>query len=376
MNDALFLQFKDVVLNSRQATADEALVAADFFLEHGYPRLAASAFDIAFGHRPDDQAIRLQRTTLLDELAVEEHGLHWRYIPAGTFLMGSDAGEPDEKPVHEVRVDDFWITDIPVTWSAFCELYGYSPPPEGMPAEEPPRDQLFSLYEANKIRLQYCESDTLNARDWHAHVPDQQWTSGDGTISSEQLFGTVQRENPARPLQYDCKPMVAVPWQMATDLTAKLSTAGVAYCLPTEAQWEKAARGGLIGCRYSWGNESPSEAICDFDHFGDWVIRSPRSFPPNDYGLHGMCGGVWEWTQDFYDALTYRQQPGPGTSGQGLSRVLRGGSWSDCAETVTVSFRMSGGASRRRPGGNEHAVDDSPNVGFRMCRTVKLQPAR
>ncbi|MCA9687407.1 MAG: SUMF1/EgtB/PvdO family nonheme iron enzyme, partial [Myxococcales bacterium] len=114
---------------------------------------------------------------------------------------------------------------------------------------------------------------------------------------------------------------------------------------------------------------APDRSRCDFDHFGDFVIADPRSLPPNGYGLHGMAGGVWEWTSTIYDALGYHR-PGvePDLSILGEDppqRVLRGGSWSDSAAAVTVSFRHAlVGESWRR--GWTDAFN--PNVGFRLVR--------
>jgi sulfatase modifying factor 1 len=97
---------------------------------------AATALDRAYGLSPTVAAIGHARRQLLDRLAVTENGIAFRYIPAGTFLMGSDAGEPDETPGHPVRLDAYWVSDTPVSWTAFCSLMGWSSPPEGMPPPE------------------------------------------------------------------------------------------------------------------------------------------------------------------------------------------------------------------------------------------------
>src|ERR1035438_3604225 len=97
---------------------------------------AATALDRAYGLSPTDAAIGDARRQLFDRLAVTENGIAFRYIPAGTFLMGSGAGEPDETPGHPVRLGAYWVSDTPVSWTAFCSLMGWSSPPEGMPPPE------------------------------------------------------------------------------------------------------------------------------------------------------------------------------------------------------------------------------------------------
>ncbi|MEW2353105.1 SUMF1/EgtB/PvdO family nonheme iron enzyme [Spirillospora sp. NPDC029432] len=332
-------------------------------------RAAAAAYDRAYALDPEDAELAAARAALLDRLAITEHGLVFRYVPAGTFLMGSETGDPDERPVHPVRLGDYWITDAPVSWSAYCALMGWVPPPVGMPEERP--ENAFGLYDTNKIRLQYCEDATTRAIGWHAHDP-RLWGRREGEgPGPERRFGEPPRESDD-PWGYDRKPMVSVPWDDAVALGEKLSTSKVRYRLPTEAEWERAARGGLPGRRYPWGDEPPTPERCDFGRFDDFSIRPVREKPPNGYGLYAMAGSVWEWTADRYDAEYYRHSPeadpaGPGT---GSERVLRGGSWADCAETVTVSFRMSRPVSTDYRGGGP-TWRQTPNIGFRLCRLAR-----
>ena len=328
---------------------------------------AATAYDRAFGLAPDDTAIRTARQTLLNSLAVVEQGILFRYIPAGTFLMGSEDGDPDERPIHSVTLDKFWIAETPLSWAAFCDLMDCEPPPDGLPRDlknfsfenstKAEKRRYGNFYGGDKIRRQYCEDETLRARDWHTHYPNYVLTQ-----RQRELFGEIPRENPNRPWGYDQKPMIAVSWKMAKDCCQTLSMPEVTYCLPTEAQWEKAARGGLVSKRYAWGDAPPSADNCDFDRFEQFSIQQSRKFPPNEYGLFAMCGGVWEWTADWNDAERYAHpnKNNPAKKAHRKERVLRGGSWADCADAVRVAFRMSG---------NEEA-SASPTVGFRLCRTV------
>jgi sulfatase modifying factor 1 len=330
--------------------AEEALVLADLFMERDALRLAAAALDRAFGLRPDDTQIQRQRQEVLERLAVTEYGLRFCYVPAGTFLMGSEAGEPDESPAHPVRLEGFWIAEVPTTWSAYCDLMGFQPPPSGFPPGEwnEWKEEEATLCAEHRICMQYCETSTRRAEDWHVHMPE-----------GAEAFGSPDRAQPHRPYAYDEKPVVAVSWRGADTLGRRISTGIARYGLPSEAQWERAARGGLICARYPWGNASPTPGQCDCDRFGELSIRPPRSLAPNGYGLHGMCGGVWEWTADRYDALAYQaERPALPKEDDELQRAVRGGSWADTSEVCTVSFRHS----RRQ------TDDGAPNTGFRLCR--------
>ncbi len=410
----------------------------------GKLHLAATAYDRAFAFRPDSEKIANYRRMLLESLTVVEHSITFRYIPAGSFLMGSDVGEPDEAPAHPVRVNAYWLSETLVSWATYCDLMDWKPPPHGFPKQREVVNNSgpgFFLHEENMIRLQYCEDATTRARDWHAHVippyeelpifeldprfreclengtitaelravlesegglslplnlvileyPDRAsgWeirtddqTSSHffvapergklsvyrGQIPNKYHVGNPSRAEPRQPWGYNRKPMVSVSWSEANELCTKLSRDDIQYRLPTEAEWEKAARGGLIGCSYPWGNERPTKDQCDFDRFDQFSILPMRRFAPNNYGLYAMSGCVWEWTADWYDAGYYADSNEVNPTGppEGVQKVLRGGSWADCAEVVTVSFRMSRSAGHWRK--NNWADHFTPNVGFRLCR--------
>jgi formylglycine-generating enzyme required for sulfatase activity len=344
LRETLFTSYeKDGNARAYVALAEKLVAEGDL---HG----AATAYDRAYGLARYDARIMGARQELLDELAVTEHGIQFRYIPAGTFVMGSEDGDPDERPVHPVRVDHFWLSDTPISWARFSIGMEWEMPPHSVPrdfreqmerADKDEEYRLFSISNDNKIRRYYGrvknEAPVIN----QSRIPIQ-------SSPEEQIAIT----------EYGDKPMVAVEWDMAVGFGENLSSEKVRYRLPTEAEWEKAARGGLIGATYAWGHALPTYQDCDFDHFGDFYIAPMRDRPPNSYGLYGMCGGVWEWTGDWYDAEYYGEIPidnptGPKT---GEERVLRGGSWADSADVVTDSFRMSS-----KHGG-------SPTIGFRLCR--------
>ncbi|NIR48003.1 SUMF1/EgtB/PvdO family nonheme iron enzyme, partial [candidate division KSB1 bacterium] len=211
-------------------------------------------------------------------------------IPAGTFEMGSNDGDDDEKPVHKVSVDAFYMDKYEVTVEQYAEF--------------------------------------LNATN---HRKPANWT--------EQL------QNPKRPVVY-------VSWNDAVAYTEWLSQkTGQTYRLPTEAEWEYAARGGNTGYggkpkyRYPWGDDaSPDKANYRGTGGKDrWQGTSPRgSFDPNGYGLYDMAGNVWEWCSDWYASDYYENSPeknpkGPAT---GDYRVLRGGSWNYGPLGMRCAFRF------------------------------------
>jgi sulfatase modifying factor 1 len=301
-----------------EGSAGEAQVAADWCAEQGLPELEASMLDRAYGLEPRSEQLRLRRAAALDRLARVEHGLVWRYVPQGAFQMGSLDGDPDERPVRPVWLPAFFITDVPLSWVRYAALVGWPEPPA--------RPKLTQTVPRPLYPPPFMHS----------------------------YSATRDGEQP----DWDSKPMAGARPEHAEALAERLRTDTVQYALPTEAQWEKAARGGLIGARYPWGDEPPTAERCDSGHFGRFEIAPSRSLPPNGYGLYAMCGGVSEWTSTLYDALAYAPdapEPPPETERE---RVLRGGSFVDCAAAVTVSFRTSQGT--RNPG---------PTVGFRLVRT-------
>ncbi|MCA9671132.1 MAG: SUMF1/EgtB/PvdO family nonheme iron enzyme [Myxococcales bacterium] len=346
MSDALGRALRQRVL-SGDADADEALVFADYCFERDDSHGAAAALDHAFGLRPDDARLAEQRAELLDNLALDEHGLRFRYVPAGSVLLGSEQGDFDERPAHRRSVAAFYLADVPLSWLDFCRLLDWHPPPAGYPKDgtsldvDDPRYALFCLRQVNKVRRIYCE----------------------------------QQDD-----RYDRLPVVAVDYPDAlavVDALCRQSSGAATYRLPSEAEWERAARGGLVGARYPWGDASPSPERLDCDNFGAFRIADPRRFAPNGYGLYAMCGTVWEWTSDRYDALAYAQAAGarvappPAHEPAPHERVLRGGSWADCAAACTVSFRSSARAGTSWLAGQRDQIDapaENPNIGMRVLR--------
>jgi len=220
------------------------------------------------------------------------------WIPGGTSLMGSDNHYPEEAPVHSVTVDGFWMDQYTVTnaqFSRFVEKTGYITLAERAPnAEDYPGAKPELLLPASVVfRKSRFPVDLNNHYNWWTYVPGASWRRPQGPGSS--LKGLAKH------------PVVHVAFE---DVEAYAKWIG--KDLPTEAEWEFAARGGLEGAEFVWGDEfEPDGEVMantwqgDFPHENlltdgfEWTAPV-GSFPANGYGLYEMAGNVWEWTNDWY----------------------------------------------------------------------------
>lgn len=195
-------------------------------------------------------------------------------IPAGSFLMGSDTGQDDERPVHRVHVDAFEMAAFPVT-----------------------RAEYASFMAATR------------------HVAPRDWQ--DPAFAGDDL------------------PVIGVSWHDAVAYCAWRAQAGSEERLPSEAEWERAARGGVEGAVFPWGDAIPSW-IPDGGRGplpGPWPVRLGA---PNPFGLYGIGANVHEWCADWHDRGYYGVSPerNPRGPAAGVRRASRGGSW---RHMVTIS---------------------------------------
>ena len=255
------------------------------------------------------------------EIRFETDGAVMHLIPAGEFEMGDHFGEgqSDERPVHTVYLDAFYMDETEVTnamYRTFVEATGYRPIP----------------FHWNK--------------------------AGDLGRLGKPHF-----------------PVIHVTWY-----DAMMYARWAGKRLPTEAEWEYAARGGRVGERYPWGNEvSHAQANYSGEVEPDiWYWPAPvKRFPQNDYGLYDMAGNVWEWCMDEYDRDFYTTSPRNNPVAGGLipitnndfrtltsPRVWRGGAWDGGPTSITVSNRAKSAPSSR-----------FLKTGFRCVFPLKSQPS-
>ena len=227
-------------------------------------------------------------------------------IPRGTFTMGSDHHYPEEAPAHKVSVDGFWIDRHAVTndeFARFIAATGYVTLAEkpADPADYPGADPAM-LAPASVVFIPTAGPvDLGNHFNWWSYVQGANWRHPRGPQSSIEGMGN--------------HPVVHVAFE---DAQAYAAWAGKA--LPTEAEWEFAARGGLEGAEFSWGDEMTPEGRYMANTWqGDFPWQNLEadghlwtapvgSYPANGYGLHDMAGNVWEWTTDWYQEHNRIQQ--------------------------------------------------------------------
>jgi formylglycine-generating enzyme len=215
----------------------------------------------------------------------------WVRVPAGAFLMGSDEGQDDERPVHAVHVDAFKMAAYPVTEAQYAAFLAATSHP-------PPREWLIVGREAGGL------------------------VSGATSMTTDAV--------PRADL-----PVVGVSWLDVQAYCAWRTGAGDPVRLPTEAEWERAARGGREGERYPWGDELPAW-LPDGGRGplpGPWPVTLGE---PNAYGLYGIAANIHEWCADWHAADYYAHAPARNPSGpeSGTRRASRGGAW---RHAITIS---------------------------------------
>ncbi len=292
------------------------------------------------------------------------------FIPKGTFLMGADEF-PDSRPVHPVEVDGFYMDAHEVTNAQFAEFIkatGYKTVAERPlnPADYPGVDPAMLVPGSAVFTPTLTKVSLENPLQWWRYEKGASWKEPEGPGSS--IKG---REN---------HPVVHVSYE---DAAAYAKWAGKR--LPTEAEWEYAARGGKENNTYYWGNELkpdnkwvaniyqgsfPNNNLKQDGYAGAAPVKS---FPANPFGLYDMDGNVWEWCQDLYRPDTYmnttaKNPVGPADSYDPdepgvVKRVQRGGSFL-CSDEYCIRYKAG---SR----GKGEVTSGSDNLGFRCVADRK-----
>ncbi|MBI2294228.1 MAG: SUMF1/EgtB/PvdO family nonheme iron enzyme [Betaproteobacteria bacterium] len=233
-------------------------------------------------------------------------------IAAGPFTMGAAAGPDDERPVHQVQVAAFEIDRLPVTNAQFAEF-------------------LIAIGTHNKNGERLFDDDDPDAR---IHKIGNRWSADTG---------------------FENHPVVEVPWPGARDYCAWRGKR-----LPTEAEWEKAAR-GADGRKYPWGNTPPDRTRGQFAaRYNDTAPVDAFPAGASPYGVLDMAGNAWEWVSSSYRPYPYDANDGREDQKSGPVRATRGGGHDSPAEETTTTQR--GRYLSRNPRSGHH------NIGFRCAK--------
>ena len=290
-------------------------------------------------------------------------------IPAGSFEMGGDneQAREDEFPKHKVILKSFWIDETEVTNAQFREFVAatkYITMAEKDFEYKNENGKVIHQKAGSLVFQKLYLHDEANPNTWWKFVEGANWKHPQGPGS------TIEGK--------DNYPVVQVSWYDAE-----------AYCkwakkrLPTEAEWEFAARGGSVNNIYSWGSEKATEGKqkCNIwngnfpfeNTLSDGYERSApvKSFAPNKYGLYDMAGNVWEWCNDWYDEKYYSKcvensnfkNPENKTLNVTNEKVMRGGSFL-CNDSYCSGFRVSARMKSTAETSLEH-------TGFRCVRDVE-----
>ena len=306
------------------------------------------------------------------------------WIPGGTFRMGSADFYPEERPVHRVTVDGFWMDRHPVTVEAFrrfVKATGYVTVAERPldPADYPEADAALLVPGSLVFSRPAGPVNLRDYRNWWSYVPGADWRHPSGPASGDR----GRERHPVTHIVYE-------------DAAAYAAWAGKE--LPTEAEWEYAARGGLDGAVFAWGDEfAPGGRMMANTWQGEFPWQnlltdgyegtSPvGTFPANGYGLFDMTGNVWEWTADTFSprhpadadhacciprnprvTASHQVRPASEPGSHLPRRVIKGGSHL-CAPNYCLRYRP---AARQA-----QAIDSATShLGFR-CIVRAPEPAR
>jgi formylglycine-generating enzyme len=326
-------------------------------------------------YTPNNSGV-VQIDSALQRISMQKDTSHigMQLIPEGNFIMGATANEngfAEEYPQHEVRVNTFWMDATEVTnasFAAFVKATNYITTAERKPDWEILKLQLpvgtakppDSILVAGSMVFTPTKNEVAlnDASQWWRFVKGANWKHPDGPEST--ITGK------------DNYPVVQVSWEDA-----------MAYCkwvgkrLPTEAEWEWAAKGGVINAKYSWGNDElkdnflpvniwqgnfPYNNILEDKYF---TAAPVLSFSPNGYGLYNMSGNVWEWCADWMDANYYESirdkiiynPVGPkdaSSTSNPFQKILKGGSFL-CHQSYCSGYRTARRSSSGWDTGSNHA---------------------
>lgn len=243
---------------------------------------------------------------------VGKDGARMVLIPGGSFMMGSNENDmPESQPVHKVFLDDFYIDEAPVTNRQFAAFLNDLRPPEGLDGDRMAWVVLRTDLEMEERKIWWPTEIGLVDGKYHAYEGFREY------------------------------PVITASWD-----AANIYCSWAGKRMPTEAEWERAARSGIEQALFPWGDEIPTSGSIVFNR--SWIKNlqpSPtgpvKAYVPNAYGVYDTAGLVWEWVFDWFHPEYYKESDlrNPRGPGGGEVKVLRGGSWYNPPMALRVGLR-------------------------------------
>jgi formylglycine-generating enzyme required for sulfatase activity len=286
----------------------------------GFAALISTIFSALLESKKEQRFISLKESSVI-EVLYDEIARPFVMVPTGEFQMGSRADF--NSPERLVVVDTFFIGVSEITYADWHSVLSWA------------KSNGYLFFEAGKGAAYNKPVTSVN---WYDAL---KWCN-----AKSEKQGLAP-----------CYKVAGAVYRMGTSDEVSCEWSASGYRLPTEVEWEKAARGGLVGRSYPNG-DSLSEIDANFGALGPVRVKS---YPANGYGLHDMAGNVWEWCWDWYERPDHSPEHRESSRNLGIRRVLRGGCWRSPVEDCRVSCRNGLGPDL-----------SSDTIGFRLVRGSNL----
>jgi len=339
-------------INQRSYIKEQITKASEYLKNEDF-NLAKSAYEQVLKLFPENSEAKAGLDKILEKLSLRDKsvGLHnLTYVKGGTFLMGSEKGDDDEKPTHNVTLSSYYIGKYEITIAEVLDIYNW--------AKENDLIQITSsmvintMGEKKELLNLFGDDSSIYWNETELDFKDTEFAESSRCPCTKITWhGAVAYCN------FLSLKEELIPCYDFYDWSIEVEVAG--YRLPSEAEWEYASRGGKKSGNYTYAGSNIISKIAEFRGNNNVKVEPVGGKSPNELGLYDMSGNVWEWCQDRYGSYTSDPVTNPLGSEKGIYRVERGGSWAHHAYYCRTSVRAF-----------DEPVDSHLILGFRILKPV------